>query len=161
MSEWQPQVLVFLCQWALKSDSEWAQRMEVPPGVHVVEVPCSGRLNPFLLVSALQQGVDGFLVVGCEPGHCHYKEGNYVARRKFATLKSFLEHLGLEEGRVQVVWLSQTESGKFPGLVESLVNDVRQLGPLGALAERVAILPLQCLEAPFEGGDSRPSTLQS
>lgn len=139
MTEWQPKVLVFLCQWALKSDSEWAHRAELPPGVQIVEVPCSGRLNPFLILSALQQGADGLLVVGCEPGHCHYKEGNYLARRKFATLQSFLHHLGVEQDRVQLVWLSETESGKFPGVVANLINTVRQLGPLEALARGATI----------------------
>jgi len=135
--------------------------MEVPPGARIVEVPCTGRLNPFLLVSALQRGADGLLVVGCEPGHCHYKEGNYAARRKFATLQRFLEYLGVEAGRVQVVWLSKTESGKFPGLVERLIKDVQQLGPLGAVAERMAVLPLQSQEVPLAGRDSRPAAPQS
>jgi F420-non-reducing hydrogenase iron-sulfur subunit len=140
MSEWQPKIVVFLCQWALKSDSEWTKRFELPQHVRVIEVPCSGRLNPLLLLSTLQHGADGLLVIGCEPGHCHYKEGNYLARRKFATLASFLQHLGLEEGRVHFAWLAETESGRFSGLVEGILTDVQRLGPLQELARREAAL---------------------
>ncbi len=139
MSEWQPKIVVFLCQWCLKSDSEWTQRFNLPHEVRVVEVPCSGRINPLLLMSTLQYGADGILVVGCELGHCHYKEGNYLGHRKFATLKSFLEYAGLEGERVKFAWLGETDSGELPGLVESLLSDVRKLGPAQALAKREVV----------------------
>ena len=139
MSQWQPKIAVFLCQWALKSDAIWARRLDLPPNVRVLEVPCSGRINPLLLLSTLQHGADGLLVVGCEPGHCHYKEGNYLARRKFATLRSFLQHLGLGEERVRFVWLTETASSRFPDQVESLRSDVQQLGPLRELAIRETV----------------------
>ncbi len=138
MSDWQPRLVVLMCQWCLKSDSDWERRFELPQGVRLVEVPCSGRINPLLLVSTLQYGADGILVVGCEPGHCHYKEGNYLGRRKFATLKDFLEYLGLEEERVQFAWLGEMDRGKLPSLVADLLNDVRNLGPIRALAKREA-----------------------
>jgi F420-non-reducing hydrogenase iron-sulfur subunit len=140
MSEWQPKVVVFLCQWCLKSDSDWTKRFNLPQRVRVVEVPCSGRINPLLLMSTLQYGTDGILVAGCEPGHCHYKEGNYLGRRKFATLKSVLRYVGLEEERVQFVWLGETDRGRLQTAVESLLSDVRALGPNQELATRQALL---------------------
>lgn len=139
MSEWQPKIVVFLCQWSLKSDSDWTQRFALPQGVHLVEVPCSGRVNPLMLMSALQYGADGILIVACEPGRCHYKEGNYLARRKFATLRNFLDYVGLEQKRVQLAWLSETDRGKLPGLVENLLQDVRELGPVQELATREVV----------------------
>lgn len=140
MSEWQPKIIIFLCQWSLKSDTEWTQRFDLPDGVRMIEVPCSGRINPLLLVSTLQHGADGILVVGCEPGHCHYKEGNYLGRRKFATLTSFLEYAGLEEKRVQFAWMGETDRGKLQTMVESLLSDVRRLGPIQELATRQVVM---------------------
>jgi len=142
MSDWQPKIVVFLCQWSLKADHEWQQRFELPPHVRVVEVPCSGRVNPLLLVSALQHGADGILVVGCEPGHCHYKNGNYLGRRKYATLESFLQYLGLERDRLQVAFLDETEGSRFRVVVQDLLDKVRALGPADALAMRQ---PIACL----------------
>jgi len=142
MSEWQPKIVVFLCQWSLKSDREWEQRFELPSEVRVVEVPCSGRVNPLLVMSALQHGADGVLVVGCEPGHCHYKDGNYLGRRKYAALESFLQYLGLEKERVQVALLGETEGSRFHVLVQGLLDNVRELGPAGALAVRQ---PIACV----------------
>ena len=134
MSPWQPTIVLFLCQWSLKSDREWAQRSQVPDGVRLMEVPCSGRLSPLLLLSTLQHGADGILVVGCEPGHCHYKEGNYLGRRKLATLKSFLDYVGLEDKRVRVAWLGETDRGRLSSLIDDLLRDVRELGPMQELA---------------------------
>jgi len=142
MSEWQSKIVVFLCQWSLKSDREWEQRFELPSEVRVVEVPCSGRVNPLLVMSALQHGADGVLVVGCEPGHCHYKDGNYLGRRKYAALESFLQYLGLEKERVQVALLGETEGSRFHVLVQGLLDNVRELGPAGALAVRQ---PIACV----------------
>ena len=140
MSEWQPKIVIFLCQWSLKSDTEWTQRFDLPDGVRMIEVPCSGRINPLLLMSTLQHGADGILVVGCEPGHCHYKEGNYLGRRRFATLTSFLQYIGLEEQRVQVAWMGELDRGKLQTLVEGLLSDVRGLGPVQELATRQMVL---------------------
>jgi len=148
MSEWQPKIVVFLCQWSLKSDREWEQRFELPSEVRVVEVPCSGRVNPLLVMSALQHGADGVLMVGCEPGHCHYKDGNYLGRRKYATLESFLQYLGLEKERVQVALMGETEGSRFHVLVQGLLDRVRGLGPAGALAVRQ---PLACAAQTEQG----------
>jgi F420-non-reducing hydrogenase iron-sulfur subunit len=131
MSEDRPQVLVFLCQWCLQAEADWVARTQFPTNVRVVEVPCSGRLNPFFILSALQRGADGVLVVGCEPGDCHFKEGNYLARRKLTTLKGLLDYIGLEEQRVQFAWIGDAERGKFQQLVDGLVEDVSALGPAG------------------------------
>ena len=138
MSEWEPKIAVFLCQWSLKSDAAWEQRLDLAENVRVVQAPCSGRINPLLLISALQHGADGVLVVGCEPGHCHYKEGNYVGRRKFATLHSFLQLLGVKEERIRFVWLSETESCSYPEQVKRLQRDIQELGPF-ELARRETI----------------------
>ena len=145
MSEDQPRVLVFLCRWCLQAEADWRARTRLPTNVQVVEVPCSGRLNPFFLLSALQKGADGVLVVGCEPGDCHYKEGNYLARRKLTTLKGFLEYIGLEEERLQFAWIGDAERGRFQQLVEGIVGDVSALGPAGKLA---AVAPLASLGRP-------------
>lgn len=130
-SDWEPKVLAFMCNWCLytKADLADVARAQEMSDVQVVKVPCSGRINPLFLLKALQEGHDGVLVVGCHPGDCHYKEGNYLGRRKFATLKSFLEYLGIEGKRVRFAWVSSAERGKFPSLVKGLIEDVKGLGP--------------------------------
>ena len=139
MSEqaWQPKIVAFLCNWCSYAGADLAgvSRMQYPPSIRVVRVPCSGRINPLFLVAALQNGADGVLVSGCHPGDCHYLSGNLVARRKFAVVKNLLEYVGIEPGRVQFSWVSASEGGRFAALIAQVTEDVRRLGPQKRLAK--------------------------
>jgi len=128
---WQPKILAFLCNWCSYAGADLAgiSRIQYPPNVRVIRVPCSGRVNPSFILKALQKGIDGVLVSGCHPGDCHYISGNYVARRKFALLKNMLEFVGIELGRVNFSWVSAAEGDKFSEVVKEVVEKVRALGP--------------------------------
>ena len=134
---WQPKLVAFLCTWCSYAGADLAgvSRMQYPPSIRVVRVPCSGRINPLFLVAALQNGADGVLVSGCHPGDCHYLSGNLVARRKFAVVKNLLEYVGIESGRVQFSWVSASEGGRFAALIAQVTEDVRRLGPQKRLAK--------------------------
>ena len=131
MKHWQPKILAFLCNWCSFAGADLAgvSRIQYPPNVRVVRVPCSGRINPVFILKCLQNGFDGVLVSGCHPGDCHYISGNYVARRKFAVLKTVLEFMGFEPGRVQFSWVSAGEGEKFAQVVHKVTQDVKRLGP--------------------------------
>jgi coenzyme F420-reducing hydrogenase delta subunit len=137
---WQPKIVAFLCNWCSYAGADLAgvSRMQYPPNIRVVRVPCSGRINPLFLVAALQNGADGVLVSGCHPGDCHYLSGNLVARRKFAVVKNMLEYIGIEPGRVQFSWVSASEGGRFASLIAQVTEDVRKLGPQKRLAKVLA-----------------------
>ena len=134
---WQPKIVAFLCNWCSYAGADLAgvSRMQYPPNIRVLRVPCSGRINPLYLVAALQNGADGVLVSGCHPGDCHYLSGNLVARRKFALVKSLLEYVGIEPERVQFSWVSASEGGRFAAIVAQVTEDVRKLGPQKKLAK--------------------------
>jgi coenzyme F420-reducing hydrogenase delta subunit len=103
--------------------------MQYAPDVRIIRVPCSGRISPLHILSALHRGADGVLVSGCHPGDCHYISGNLVARRKFSMLKNFIEHVGIEPERVQFSWVSAAEGARFAGLIEKVVENVKRIGP--------------------------------
>jgi F420-non-reducing hydrogenase iron-sulfur subunit len=135
---WEPKIAAFLCNWCSYAGADLAgvSRLQYPYNVQVIRVPCSGRINPLYIVKALQSGADGVLVSGCHPGDCHYISGNLVARRKFALLKNFIAHLGIEPGRVHFSWVSASEGGRFAALIEKVVKDVRELGPSDKLVKK-------------------------
>jgi F420-non-reducing hydrogenase iron-sulfur subunit len=130
-ASWQPRILAFLCNWCSYAGADLAgvSRIQYPPNIRVVRIPCSGRVNPMFILKSLQNGFDGVLVSGCHPGDCHYISGNYVARRKFAVLRAVLEFMGLEPGRVRFSWVSAGEGEKFAHVVTEVTEDVRKLGP--------------------------------
>jgi F420-non-reducing hydrogenase iron-sulfur subunit len=134
---WEPKVIAFLCNWCSYAGADLAgiSRIQYPPNVRIVRVPCSGRVNPLYIIKSLQHGADGVLVSGCHPGDCHYISGNYYARRRFTLLKSLLEAVGIEPGRVSFSWVSAAEGEKFSQVVTQVVQTVKALGPATRLVK--------------------------
>ena len=129
--EWEPKILAFLCNWCSYAGADLAgvSRIQYPPNIRVVRVPCSGRINPYFIVKALIDGWDGVLVSGCHPGDCHYLTGNLVARRRFGILKVLLEFFVIESDRVSFMWASAAEGERFAVLVRKTTKLVKKLGP--------------------------------
>ena len=69
------------------------------------------------------------LVAGCHPGDCHYGDGNYYARRRYALVHSFLSFVGIEAERLHIDWVSAAEGNHFAQVVTYLTDRIRQLGP--------------------------------
>lgn len=129
--EWEPKIIAFFCNWCTYGAADLAgvSRLQYPPNIRVIRVPCSGRISPKFILNALRNGADGIWVSGCHPGDCHYIEGNFYARRKFALLKNLLEYTGIEPGRIQFSWISSAESTKFAATAQEVVDKVTALGP--------------------------------
>ena len=135
---WEPRIVAFLCNWCSYAGADLAgvSRIQYPPNVRVIRVPCSGRINPLFIVKALQTGADGVLVSGCHPGDCHYISGNLYARRKFALLKSLLEYVGIEPQRVHFSWVSAAEGPRFAEILGKVTDSVRSVGPASKMIKK-------------------------
>ena len=127
---WEPKIIAFLCNWCSYAGADLAgvSRIQYPPNIRIVRVPCSGRVNPYFIIKSLTDGWDGVLISGCHPGDCHYISGNLVARRRFAILNELLDFFGLKN-RVQFMWASAAEGERFAVLVRKATKVVKELGP--------------------------------
>lgn len=130
-AEWEPRIIGFCCNWCSYAGADLAgtSRLEYPPTVRVIRVPCSGRVNPQFIVRAFQKGADGVLVAGCHPGDCHYSTGNYFTRRRLQVARRFLEYLGIDPRRLRITWVSASEGQKFADTVREMTEELRALGP--------------------------------
>lgn len=130
-SQWEPELLGFLCKWCSYAGADLAgtSRKKYSANVRAIRVPCSGRVDPLFILKALRLGFDGVLVSGCHPGDCHYQTGNYYARRRMAITKKFLEYMGVEPQRIQVGWVSASEGQKFAEVVTEVTKEVKGIGP--------------------------------
>jgi F420-non-reducing hydrogenase iron-sulfur subunit len=91
---------------------------------------CTGRIDPEFLLKGFQSGADGIVILGCHPGDCHYKEGNYNALRRFYLLRRTLSQFGIEEKRLQLEWVSACESDKLVETLDRMVKEMKALGPM-------------------------------
>ncbi len=137
----EPKIVAFLCNWCSYAGADLAgvSRLQYPPNIRIVRVPCSGRISAAMILDALKSGADGILVSGCHPGDCHYLTGNLHARRRFALLKNFLEFVGIEPGRVNFTWVSASEGESFARIVTDVTERVRALGPARRLVKTIGL----------------------
>jgi F420-non-reducing hydrogenase iron-sulfur subunit len=129
----EPVILGFTCNWCSyrASDLAGTARMKYPPNIRLVRLMCSGRLDPTFVMTAFANGADAVMVSGCWPGECHYIEQNIKALRRFLLLRRVVESMGIEPRRLQLVWASAAEGQRFANEITRIVEEVRELGPLG------------------------------
>jgi len=125
----EPKILGLLCRWCSYAGADLAgtSRFSYPPNVRIVQVPCSGRVDPVMLFRALVDGYDGVLVSGCHPGDCHYGTGNYHARRKLAVARRLLETVGIHPDRLHFTWVSAAEGRRFAEVCTAFTERLRRL----------------------------------
>lgn len=123
-------VVGFLCNWCSYAGADMAgtARMKQPASVRIVRLPCTGRVNPLLILKAFQEGADGVLVSGCHPGDCHYNDGNYYARRRLEVLLRMLPSLGIDPERFHYTWVSATEGLRWTETVKEFTEKIEGLG---------------------------------
>ena len=91
---------------------------------------CSGRVDPEMVLESFAKGADGVMILGCHPGDCHFKVGNYKTLRRHAMLSVMLGDLGIERERIRLDWVSASEGKKFTEVVKDMTDTIRDLGPL-------------------------------
>ena len=128
--EFMPKIIAFLCNWCSYAGADLAgnSRLKYPPSILPIRVMCSSRVDPLFVLKAYLNGADGVLVAGCHPGDCHYQEGNYYARRRFAMLNKIIEETGLESGRLHLSWVSASEGQKYAKVTTEFTEQVQKLG---------------------------------
>jgi len=128
----EPTIVSFLCNWCSYegADKAGGARLNYPANIRIVRVMCSGRVDPEFVIQALKEGASGVLILGCHPGDCHYKSGNYKALRRAYLLKKTLKQLGIEEERVRLDWVAAGEGEKFAKVANEMAETINNLGPL-------------------------------
>jgi len=127
----EPRIVAFFCNWCTYSASDLAgaSRLVYDPGVRVIRVMCSGRVDPQFVLKALAEGADGVLIGGCHLGDCHYQDGNRKTLKRFRLLRPVLRQMGVEDERVRLEWISASEGHRLQEVLEEMAEDLRRLGP--------------------------------
>ena len=117
------------CAYAA-ADASANARTPLPPTVRLVLVPCTGRVGPLHLLSALTEGADGVMIAGCLEGQCHYREGNLNALDRVKFVQSLLDSVGVEPERARMFTMSAGEPTRFVAAVKEMDHTIRALPPL-------------------------------
>jgi len=130
-AKFEPNIVAFCCNWCSYAGADLAgvSRMQYPANARIIRVMCSGRVEPYFVLKALELGADGVLVAGCHIGDCHYVKGNVEAEKRMASTMEVLDKLGLGRNRMRLEWISASEGQKFAATMREFTEQIRVIGP--------------------------------
>ncbi len=123
-------VILFMCNWGPHAAFQTLQdeKREIPDEVHMVRIPCTGRIDRALLLSGFAMGADGVALIGCEPGSCRYGSGTATAQRNTQDMGEILELIGISDERLRFASFLPEESEKLLAFLQDFCADVDQMG---------------------------------
>ena len=131
MEKFEPVIVAFCCHYCAYTAADMAgsQRLPYPANVKIVRVPCSGKVDALHIVKAFEKGADGVYVAGCLEGDCHFKSGNVRAAKRVEYAKNYLEEIGIEPERLDMVHMSAGMGYRFAQIATEITEKIRELGP--------------------------------
>jgi F420-non-reducing hydrogenase iron-sulfur subunit len=104
-------------------------RLQYPPEIKIILVPCTGRVDIIHLLKAFEAGADTVFVAGCLEGECHYLTGNLRARKRVEKVKKDFAQMGFEPERVEMLNVSSSDGPRFAALAREMTDRAFKLGP--------------------------------
>jgi len=133
MSEnrFEPEIIAFSCHYCAYAAADLAgiMRLQYPPNIKLIKLPCSGTIDVLHILKAFEQGADGVFVAGCLKGTCHFIEGNVRAERRVERVKGILDNIGLGKDRLEIFFMSASEGPRFAEVAREMTERIRELGP--------------------------------
>jgi F420-non-reducing hydrogenase iron-sulfur subunit len=127
----EPKILALCCHYCAYAAADLAgsMRVQYPPNVRVLRLPCTGKVDIGYIMEAFEKGVDGVIIAGCLEGGCHFQEGNLRARKRVEFAKQILEEAGIEPERLEMFNLSSAMGQTFAEIATQVTERIRKLGP--------------------------------
>ncbi len=131
MSDFEPKIVAYCCNFCAfaAADLAGAMRIQYPPNVRIILLPCTGKVDAIHLMKSFEDGADGVFVAGCMEGECHFVEGNLRAKKRVAYVKKLLDEVGMNPDRVEMFNLSSAMGGRFAEIVGEMTNRIKEIGP--------------------------------
>ena len=126
-----PIILCFDCQWCSYGAADLAgiSRIQCPPNIRILRVPCSGRVDVLHVMNGFQNGADGIIITGCHIGDCHYIDGNVKAKDRVTVMKRSLGAFGIDPRRLEMGFASSSEGQRFATMMTDFIEEIKKLGP--------------------------------
>ena len=131
MSKSAADVVVFACNWDGLSCVEAAAQggLLYPASVRVIRVSCLSRVHSGLVLKAFELGADGVMLLGCEPGKCHFDTDAECIAQEYEKTRGILGLLGLGEKRLVLAHMPRGDGAGFVSRLVSFIAEIEQLLP--------------------------------
>lgn len=95
--------------------------------VAIVELTCSGMIQPVMIEEAFKQGAEGVFVMGCQIGDCHFREGNKWCQDRLLGLRPPNIKKTVDKNKVRGYWLAKCDYKKFLDKVNKFEEDLNNV----------------------------------
>jgi len=94
-----------------------------------VALPCSGKLEVFFLLKALENGAEGVALLGCPEEECRYFIGSERAKNRLRITGKLLGEIGLERDRVRRFVLKKDAGSTDIDALRQWIEYIKGLNP--------------------------------
>jgi heterodisulfide reductase subunit A-like polyferredoxin/coenzyme F420-reducing hydrogenase delta subunit len=126
-----PQIIAFCCQNSAHEASQMALMFgrSLPVGLQMIKVPCAGKVDVDYILTALEAGADGVVVLACHKDNCKSQQGNTFAQWRVEDAGRMLEEIGLEKERVHFATVASNMPAEFVRITNEVEDTLKRLGP--------------------------------
>jgi F420-non-reducing hydrogenase iron-sulfur subunit len=108
------------------------------PGLSLVAIPCSGKLEAHHLLKTLASGAEGVLILACAENACQYMEGSRRSHKRTDYARAWLEKLGIETGRLRFVHLAPGDRDGLEAALKEFAMKLETFGTIPTIAQSQA-----------------------
>jgi len=125
----EPKIIAFCCHYCAFTAADLAgtMRQQYPPNIHIVRLPCTGKVHMNMLLQAFVDGADAVMVAGCEVGSCHFLEGNIRAKKRVENSKQKLEEVGINPEKLEMYHIAASEGPLFAQTSREFTEKIKKI----------------------------------
>ena len=122
-------VVAFCCHYCAFTAADMAgtMRLQYPPNLRIVRLPCTGRVDVNMLLNAFCEGASGVMVAGCEEGSCHFMRGDIRAKKRVAYAKRLLSEVGVDPERLGMHHIAASQGPLFADRARGFIQRIIDL----------------------------------
>ncbi|MDD5094234.1 MAG: hydrogenase iron-sulfur subunit [Dehalococcoidia bacterium] len=125
------EIVVLYCGRALTEGNHLPEGRSRSHGfsVRFIKLACSSKIEVGNLISLIEEGVDGVVLVACPQEQCQFMLGSIRAKNRVKKARRLLEETGMDGGRLGFIQAHNLSDKGFVDIAENHAETVRNLGP--------------------------------
>lgn len=128
-------IVVYYCRnLRLFNDGDQKIYARSRPGLKLVAVPCSGKVEAHHLLKTLAGGAQGAMVLACAEKACQYLEGSKRSHKRVDYARLWLKKIGMEPERLAFIHLPPMDRAALGKALEDFRSTLESFETIPAAA---------------------------
>lgn len=128
MSDTKKKILGLCCERSVDLTKHLTNnRLNDKPNVSIVQLTCSGEIQPNMIEHGFKSGADAVFVMGCQIGDCHFREGNKWCQARLLGERPPNIKKTVDKNKLRGFWLSKVDYDKFIDELNKFEKDIEAL----------------------------------